>query len=310
MEIHWDGVARRDWRRLTEDAEWCALEQSWAYGEAMSVRAGTEVRRAVVKDQHGPIAALQVFARRFGPFVTLAQILRGPVWVRHGLSRGQKLSALQCIDSTIKRGPREIFFWTPELHDPVEADALMRQCGRRRIITGHGSAILDLGIDPDRLRADLHVKWRNALTNAESGPLDSGRIRDAGSARWLLEQYHALQRKRRFGGPTAATLHHIIDGAPREDVLMLRATLDGDPVAGALFVRHGAAATYTVGWAGPQGRRHNAGALLLWRGMLALRDRGTARLDLGGIDTSRAPGIARFKLGTGGLPYALAGTYL
>lgn len=310
MDIHWDGVSRRDWRRLTEGAEWCALEQSWAYGEAMSARPGTEVRRAVVKDRDGPAAAVQIFARRLGPVITLMQILRGPVWIRHGLSSGQKLTALQCIVATIKRGPREILFWTPEQHDPAETDALMRQCGRRRIITGYGSAILDLDTDPDRLRAGLHVKWRNALTNAESGPLDSGRIRDAGSARWLLEQYHALQRKRRFGGPTATTLHHIIDSAPREDIVMLRATLDGDPVAGALFVRHGAAATYTVGWAGPQGRRHNAGALLLWRGMLALRERGAARLDLGGIDTRRAPGIARFKLGTGGRPYALAGTYL
>ena len=66
----------------------------------------------------------------------------------------------------------------------------------------------------------------------------------------------------------------------------------------------------TVGWAGPQGRWHNAGTLLLWRGLLALRGRGVARLDLGGIDTRRAPGIARFKLGTGATPYALAGTYL
>jgi hypothetical protein len=310
MDIHWDGVSRRDWRRLTADADWCALEQSWAYGDAMAARPGTEVRRAVVKDRDGPAAAVQVFARRLGPFITVMQILRGPIWVRHDLSRDRKLAALQCIAATIKRGPREILFWTPELRDPAETDALMRHCGRRRIITGYGSASLDLGAEPDRLRADLHVKWRNALSNAESGPLDVGKIRDARNTRWLLEHYHTLQRNRRFGGPTAAALYHIIDGAPRDDIVMLRATLDGDPVAGALFVRHGAAATYTVGWAGPQGRWHNAGTLLLWRGLLALRGRGVARLDLGGIDTRRAPGIARFKLGTGATPYALAGTYL
>ena len=310
MEIHWDGAAHRDWRRLTADAEFCALEQSWAYGEAMSMRPGTEVRRAIVRDRDGPAAAVQCFARRLGPAVTLVQILRGPVWVRPGLSGNQELAAFRCIDATIKRGPRELLFWTPEQHGPAETDALMRQFGRRRIITGFGSAIVDLGVEPERLRAGLHVKWRNALSNAEAGPLDSGRIRDAGATAWLVERYHALQRKRRFGGPTAATLRHMIDGAPREDSVMLRATLDGDPVAGAAFIRHGRVATYTIGWAGPRGRRHNAGALLLWRGMLALRDRGVARLDLGGIDTRRAPGIARFKLGAGGAPYALAGTYL
>ncbi len=310
MDIHWDGVSRRDWRRLTEDADGCALEQSWAYGDAMAARPGTEVRRAVLKDRDGPAAAVQVFARRLGSFVTLVQILRGPVWVRRSPSRAQISAAIQCICTTVKRGPREILFWTPELDDTAETDALMRQCGKRRVITGYGSARLDLGAEPDLLRAGLQVKWRNALANAEAGPLEVGKVRDAGSVRRLLEHYHALQRKRHFGGPTAATLQHIVAGAPRDDIVMPRATLDRDPVAGALFIRHGRAATYSVGWSGPPGRRHNAGTLLLWRGALALRDRGTAVLDLGGIDTRRAPGIARFKLGAGGTPYALAGTYL
>ena len=129
MDIQWDGVSRRDWRRLTADADWCALEQSWAYGDAMAARPGTEVRRAVVKDRDGPAAAIQVFARRLGPFITVMQILRGPIWVRHDLSRDKKLAALQCIAATIKRGPREIIFWTPEL---FKRDLVDHFCDRRQ----------------------------------------------------------------------------------------------------------------------------------------------------------------------------------
>ena len=42
----------------------------------------------------------------------------------------------------------------------------------------------------------------------------------------------------------------------------------------------------------------------------ALKQRGIGQLDLGGVNTARSAGIARFKLGTGGQPVILAGTYL
>ena len=55
----------------------------------------------------------------------------------------------------------------------------------------------------------------------------------------------------------------------------------------------------------------NLGAhnLLLWRAMLALRERGVRVLDLGGVDTGRGAGLARFKIGTGGEVVTLAGVY-
>jgi hypothetical protein len=43
--------------------------------------------------------------------------------------------------------------------------------------------------------------------------------------------------------------------------------------------------------------------------MLALKAQGVARLDLGTIDTRRAPGIARFKLGAGARVEVLAGSW-
>jgi lipid II:glycine glycyltransferase (peptidoglycan interpeptide bridge formation enzyme) len=43
--------------------------------------------------------------------------------------------------------------------------------------------------------------------------------------------------------------------------------------------------------------------------MLALREQGVRRLDLGGVDTVRSGGIARFKIGTGGQVLTLAGTF-
>ncbi len=88
------------------------------------------------------------------------------------------------------------------------------------------------------------------------------------------------------------------------------AQLGSDPVGGVMMLRHGRAATYFIGWNGPQGRRVHAHNLLLWQALLALKAQGVECLDLGGIDGIDMPGVARFKLGLGGRLFTLAGTYL
>ncbi len=97
---------------------------------------------------------------------------------------------------------------------------------------------------------------------------------------------------------------------PAQCVLSLRADLGRERVAAMMFLIHGQAATYQVGWSSPQGRDLNAHNLLLWQAMNELKARGVRRLDLGGINTTRSAGLARFKLGTGGQVQVLAGTYL
>ena len=48
----------------------------------------------------------------------------------------------------------------------------------------------------------------------------------------------------------------------------------------------------------------------MWsKAMEELKARGIRRLDLGGVNTIRSAGIARFKMSTGGEVVTLAGTY-
>jgi lipid II:glycine glycyltransferase (peptidoglycan interpeptide bridge formation enzyme) len=44
--------------------------------------------------------------------------------------------------------------------------------------------------------------------------------------------------------------------------------------------------------------------------MTELSARGVRVLDLGGVNTGRSAGLARFKIGTGGQVHRLAGTFL
>lgn len=77
-----------------------------------------------------------------------------------------------------------------------------------------------------------------------------------------------------------------------------------------LFLLHGTTATYHVGWAAPAARRTHAHTLLMWQATTYLHQRGLTRLDLGTLDTEAAPGLARFKLGTGATARPLGATLL
>ncbi len=311
IEITWDACRKDDWNDLIDAAPVAAFEQTWMYGDGYAAASpAATVRRAVITADGGPVALAQVFTRRVGPILSMAQLLRGPVLLHRDAVERDLATSISLLRTALKQKSRTLFFWTPDTADPNAVTAVSRAVRMRRVMTGHSSARVDLTQPTDDLRRALHVKWRNALTQAEAGPL---RIEPKGGRRaaaWLLERYGSLRRTRRFGGPSAEMLRAVIDGIPKHETVLLRTVAEGDAVGGALFLQHGRQASYVIGWTDPAARALNAGTLLLWKGILTLKERGIESLDLGGIDTRNAAGIARFKLGAGGDPYTLPGTFL
>ncbi len=311
IEIAYDVLSRSDWERLLGRADRPAFEQCWAYGAAVAEGGKAVVRRAVVSLDGRPCALVQGIVRRFGGVVTVTQILRGPVLLAPARDRESREAVFRAIRNGFRRGWHTPLLWIPELPDAPASHALMRAIGARRVVTGYSSAWVDLALPQDELRRRLHGKWRNALRRAERNSL---RVRHGAGGRafsWLWDHYSPPKRARRFAGRDADLLRRAAEKTGRrDDFLVLQAGRRRDPNAGILLVRHGAAATYLVGWTDEEGRRAGAHNLLLWRGLLTLKERGVRWLDLGGFNTETMAGIARFKLGVGGEVYTLAGTFL
>jgi hypothetical protein len=306
MNVQWDhhDIAQWDESHARVGA---ALQQDWAYGACMQL-IGVPVWRARVLRDGEPIALAQFIGRRLGPLATLALCSRGPVWLQD-LSAADKALAYRALRQSLPLQRPRFAFFSPD--EPWQSEVGLPRW--RRVITGYATVMLDLTPSLEELRAKLEGRWRNRLVAAESADLVVHKVgTNPGQYRWLLEQENQQREQRGFQGLPLVFMDHYIQSrkSPARTVLTLRADQGRERVAAMMFLLHGSVATYQVGWSDATGRELNAHNLLLWQAIEALKQRGIRQLDLGGVNTARSAGIARFKLGTGGQPVILAGTYL
>ena len=295
MKVHWEGLNSATWDAAHSQAR-APLQQDWAYGASMQM-IGVTVLRAMVEDKGTPVALAQFILRRWGSVLSMALCSRGPVWLQ-AMSAQDKTHVYKSMRKSLPLKGLRLVLITPE-----EA---------RSVMTSYATVMLDLKQSPQDLRAGLDAKWRNRLVAAEASELKVHRMgSNPGQYRWLLDQEEAQRQQRGFAGLPLPFFDAYIQSRKQPDktVLTLRADLGRDRVAAMMFLQHGQAATYQVGWSNEQGRQLNAHNLLLWQAIAALQQRGIQVLDLGGINTARSAGIARFKIGTGGEVLQLAGTY-
>jgi hypothetical protein len=307
MKVQWDQVDMAFWDAHHARAA-APLQQDWAYGSTMKTL-GVHVLRACVSQDGTPVALAQLMVRRWmGQTISFALCSRGPVWL-HTLTGADKARVHQALRSTI---PLKNLRWvaiTPE--EPAGPELGLSQW--RRVMTGHSTVMLDLTPSMDVLRAQLDKRWRHRLGGAEASELTLHRVgTNPGQYRWLLDAEMKQREQRGLHGLPLQFFDVYIPSRqqPSKTVLTVRADVGRDRVAGMMFLIHGEAAIYHVGWTSDAGRDLHAHNLILWHGIEALRERGVRVLDLGGVNTIRSAGIARFKMSTGGRVLTYAGTFI
>lgn len=302
MHIDWNPSDPAPWNDLHGSAV-AALQQDWIYGEAMRAM-GTPVLRAVLSDGGALVGVAQCLVRRVGGVFSLALCTHGPVWSAASTPEHRQAGCRLLRRSLPMRWPR-LLMLTPDATDPAQVGL----AGRARVMTGHATVRLDLSLGAQALRAAMNGKWRNRLAAAERSALTVHRVGSKPAQyRWLLDRELTQRQSRRY----IALPDGFVEAwqARGGRMLTVRADLGRDAVAGMMFLIHGQAASYHIGWVGDGGRELGAHNRLLWQGMQELAQQGVRQLDLGGVDTGRGAGLARFKIGTGGAVVTLAGTYI
>ncbi|MEZ5658736.1 MAG: GNAT family N-acetyltransferase [Burkholderiaceae bacterium] len=307
MGLIWGAADRDAWQAL-HARQAGGIQQHWAYGESLQ-RLGLTIARGMLRLDDDVVGLAQFGVRRVLGVLRIAHAGNGPVFAT-GLDAGQRSAAIAGLARALGLGRARLVLVSPDERDPAQTGL----GGRRALMTGQATVLVGLDGDDAALRARLKAKWRNSLVNAEASPLKIITVgRQSPQLDWLLERDREQQQRRGYTALPAGFVTAWRDLGARDgtgaDLLMLRAELGREPVGAMLFLLHGRRATYHVGWSDDRGREHGAHNLLLWRAMLMLRDKGIDALDLGGVDTQRGAGIARFKLGSGGEVRWRAGTY-
>lgn len=306
MKVTWDTVDASTW-----DAQHArigaALQQDWAYGACMKTL-GVHVLRGWVTREGEPVALAQFIVRYFaGQMASMALCSLGPVWLAPVTAEEKKLT-YQALKKTIPLNKLRLVLFTPA----EERSADLGLLPWRRVMTGQSTVMLDITKPLPDLRAGLDKRWRHRLGGAENSELTVHRVgTNPGQYRWLLDA-DMQQREQRglLGLPLQFfDLYAQSRQQPSKNILTVRADMGRDRVAGMLFLIHGEAATYQVGWTNDVGRDQHAHNLILWHGIQELQARGVRILDLGGVNTIRSAGIARFKMSTGGKVITYAGSY-
>jgi hypothetical protein len=300
-------LPQADWEEF-HSAQRGALQQSWAYGDALT-SLGVNMRRAMVFEDGRLVAIAQFMCKRVLGYISLASCTRGPIFLPE-LSPAQRADIYKRLRQSIPLPHLKVPLFSPDCTGD-ELNPLQTR-GLSRVMTGYATVLLDLTRPLATLKEQLEGKWRNRLNKA----LANAKLRlhvqpSLKRCEWLLGQEQAQRDAKKFHGlPTNFVQAYIAAVAdPRQAFVVAYAELGKNSVGGMLFLIHGRVASYHVGWADDEGRQLNAHNALLWQAMDYLQGQGIEVLDLGGVNTHDLPGISRFKLGTGGRAVTLAGTY-
>lgn len=307
MELIWNTLPRTEWDAFHR-RHGGALQQAWAYGEAMH-KLGVAVHRAAVMVEGQLVGLAQFVCRRWLAYIAMASCSRGPVWAPEADGALRQLACRQ-MQRALPMRPLRVTLFSP---NTTEADLLPGEVAKLgRVMSGYSTVMLDLRPDLATLRQGLESKWRNRLTRAENAnPVRVQVQPNLEHALTLLLHERRMREARHFHGlPESFVPAYIKAHAqPQQAFTVSSVARDGELLAGMLFLLHGRVATYHMGWSSEDGRAENLHNLLLWKGLCQLKAQGISHLDLGGVNTHDLPGISRFKLGTGGQALTLAGTY-
>lgn len=171
------------------------------------------------------------------------------------------------------------------------------------------TAVLDLGLSEEALRAKLDRKWRNQLKSAEkrSPVVEFGRG-PAFAARFL-PLYEALQRRKKVSERLTTASLAAQEEALGGSMTYAVASCEGKDGAAMVLWTFGARAWLSLAAADAHGLERQLPNFLYWRAALALKERGLREWDLAGVDPKGNWGVFNFKRGLAGETVERAGEW-
>ena len=315
MKIVTRRFSRSEWNSVVEDFADLSLLQTWEYAEASSRTRALEVSRLLFEVDNNIVGAAQAFVRPI-PFIGGGAVVinRGPLWQRNPADPSRLAAILAALRAYWVEQKGMYLRVSPAIKSGEVPESLFHGAGYRSAEFSRPwvSARLDLSQAPDLLRRSLRNNWAAALKKAAA----AGITVECGIEEKLFEQvwneFEQLHKEKAFHSTVTpaflAAFQNIADKSHK--LWSFAAEHNGRSLGGIALARYGSVCEYLVGAVNHEGKRLNAGQLLLWSAALNAKEEGYRWLDLGGMDPENTPkGILYFKAGLHAEPYSYAGDF-
>ncbi len=316
--IRWNVLTLEEWDARFKSIKCSNILQSYDYAIAHAKTYRQSARWGMIDIDGQEAGLVQIIEAKILWGVFHAVILdRGPLWFEGfgGAAHVQVFLKEFNAQFLLRFGRKRRIL--PEVADGMTALALIKQTGLKRHDdqTSYESLWWDLGLSDDEALQAMKSNWRGSLKKAEQ-KLDQGDIQiewdyEGKFYPWLKLHYVTDKAARGYNGIAPKLLDNLAAiSTSRPCIVIGKVSINGEAVAGVLFLTHGQTATYQIGWSSDEGRQVCAHHLLLWKAREALRNVNIKDIDLGGMNNEKsAAGIKKFKIGTGATPYKLVGQY-
>lgn len=290
------------WDALVARAQVPHLPQCYSYGEGKRAK-GWSVQRVAFQRGGRTLAIATVLVRRLLGLRFLTRINRGPLLLE--TASAQEITDIYTAIRRHWRGPLLI---APALPHGLDSTTILTDASfQLRHDKGWMSGRIDLDRGQDAIWSGFASNFRNRVRQAEKAAPTVRIASDAATYEWLLERHVQNMREKGFSAADPVLLRALRTSKP-EDVLVFQMMDDGRAVAGMSVVRFGDCAEYHVGWFGPDGRRLNAGNVLMWETIKELQRRGLKQFDIGGLRAG--DGYTQFKRTMRPAEFRLAGEWM
>ena len=307
---------KKDWDDFLYQCNNVNLLQTWEYGEGKRNAEGWLPIPNIIMNAYEPLCAVQILVKKIPFLGGIARINRAPLFVssnnKFKPDNGTVIQALRFLYYHWVERQKFILYIAPNiLQDEVGCEALEEIGFHRADDNAWSSALIDLSLEENDLRKNLHQSWRRNLSNrSEKMQLMLEIENSANGFSFLMDKYNQTMIEKDFSGPPERLLRELRNATKHaSSVQVMFACKDEERIGGIFIVGYLDTCHYLVGWNSQKGRILRAHYFLFWQSLLYFKRMGYHWFDLGGVNEKLFPGITQFKRGLGGREYTLIGEF-
>ncbi len=302
-----DAIDKDQWRNFACSFGDYSIYQSWGYQQVRSESDGQGISRIVIVDKNDqPVTMAQVRIKDCSLLgLRIGYVQWGPLLRRADGDTKCSVDVLKILQRTCMSRGINVLRFMPNACDDEQGigfAGMLKESGFEFVksVKPYRTMMLSVEGDDDQLRSRFHRSWRRGLKKAEQSGLDISESLNGQSFKLLEELYLEAKKRKGFKGLNprefVRTQQLLSD---REKMNVVAACYEGHPVAIHATGHFGDTAVGALAASSQKGLEFGASYLVWWKTLLAARDAGMKRYDLGGIDPEKNPSVYQFKMRMG-----------